>query len=446
MMEELQKRPFVRPLLFWITGILLQVCYPLQRLSVWLLLPIPVVWVLSFCFYKKDAPPLYHTRWIWGVLFACFMIFLSIQTTAYAERHLYDSRNVSWLQQQARAVQVRMVHKLDDLRLSEEEKSILAAITISYHQTLSRDVRQKFSISGASHILVVSGFHVGILYGFLSFLFSAFPKRKLFRWVKVIPILLSLWVFAFIAGLGVSTVRATLMSSLALSGQLFRRRSERYNTLASAAFLLLIYNPFNLFNIGFQLSFIAVFFIFWLQPPLSRLIDVRNPLLAAPWDAMTVTMAAQIGTWFLCCYYFGTVSLIALMSSFFLTYLAIALIPLTLTWMILPEGMPWSGLLQWVIEHLMHSFEWFVERFSMVPGAALSLRFDFVTLICSYVFLVFLVNYFLHRQARMLIASLIVLQGILCRQLFACAIVFRSGIARIEPACFGVADLDSCVP
>jgi competence protein ComEC len=416
---ESQKRPFVRPLLFWITGILLQVCFPLQRLSVWLLLPIPIVWVLSFCFYKKDAFPLYYIRGIWGVLFACLVVFLSIQTTAYAERHLSDSRNTGWLQQQAHSIQEQMVHKLDNLQLSEEEKSILAAITISYHQTLSREMRQKFSTSGASHILVVSGFHVGIVYGFLSFLFSAFPKRKLFRWLKVIPMLLSLWIFAFIAGLSVSTVRATLMSSLSLSGQIFRRKSERYNTLASSAFLLLVYNPFNLFSIGFQLSFVAVFFILWLQPPLSQLIDVRNPLLAAPWNVMTVTIAAQIGTLFLCCYYFGKASLISLMSSFVLTYLAIALIPLTLVWMIFPEGMPWSGILQLVIERLMHSFDWFVERFSMVPGATLSLRFDFVTLICSYLFLIFLVQFFRCRRARMLIASLIVLQGILCWQFFA---------------------------
>jgi competence protein ComEC len=419
MIEELQKRPFVRPLLLWITGIVLQACFPLQRLSIWLLAPVPVVLALSFLFTEKDEKPSYHARWVWGALFSCCLIFMSIQATSYAEQHLSDPREIGWLQQQARAVQTQMAHKLDNLRLQDDEKSILATITISYRQTLPREVRQKFSTSGVAHILAVSGFHVGILYGFLSFLFSAFSKRKLSVLLKVVLILLSLWAFAFIAGLSVSTVRATLMSSIYLSGQAFRRKPERYNTLAATAFLLLVYNPFYIFDIGFQLSFIAVLFIFWLQPPLSRLIEIRNPLLAVPWNILTITTAAQIGTSFLCCYYFGTISTVFLMSNLALSLLATALIPLTLCWMILPSGISsMFGLLQWTIEQLTHGFVWFVDQFSMIPGAMLSLRFDFVTLICSYTSLGFLLLYFRYRQARMLITSLTVFLLILCWHLF----------------------------
>ncbi|MDR1602395.1 MAG: ComEC/Rec2 family competence protein [Tannerella sp.] len=417
--EELQKRPFARPLFLWITGILLQVCFPLQRLSVWLLLPVSAVLALSFCFSPKNAAPSYHSRWMWGVLFSCIMIFMSIQATAYAEQHLSDLREAGWLQRQAQAAQVRMAHKLDDLRLSDDEKAILATITISYRRMLSREIKQQFSTIGVSHILAVSGFHVGILYGFLSFLFSFFPKKNLFRWLRSILMLLSLWTFAFITGLCVATVRATLMSSIFVFGQIFHRPSERYNSLAVAAFILLAYNPFFLFDIGFQLSFIAVLFIFWLQPSLSRLAKVRNPLLAVPWDVLTITVAAQIGTTFLCCYYFERFSTVFLMSNLFLSLLATATIPLALIWMLLPDGiMSWLGILQWVIEQLMHCFVMFVERFSMVPGAVQSLPFDFVTLVCSYAALCFLLIYFRYRRTWMLNTSLCSVLMVICWHLY----------------------------
>ncbi|MDR0757329.1 MAG: ComEC/Rec2 family competence protein [Tannerella sp.] len=417
--EELQRRPFSRPLFLWITGILLQVFFPLQRLSVWLLLPVPIALTLSFCFSPKNAIPPYHSRWVWGALFSCILIFMSIQATAYTEQHLYDHREPGWLQRQAQVLQTRMVHKLEYLRLSDDEKAILATITVSYRRMLSREVSQQFSIIGVSHILSVSGFHVGILYGFLSLLFSFFPKNSLFRWIKLILILLLLWTFAFITGLCVATVRATLMSSIYLSGQIFHRSSERYNSLAASAFILLVYNPFYLFDIGFQLSFIAVLFIFWLQPSLSRLAKVRNPLLAVPWDVLTITVAAQIGTTFLCGDYFERFSTVFLMSNLFLSLLATAAIPLALIWMMLPDGiMPWLGILKWVIEQLMHCFVMFVERFSMVPGAAQALPFDFVTLICSYAALCLLLLYFRYRQAWMLNASLGSVLMITCWHLY----------------------------
>jgi competence protein ComEC len=423
--DELSKRPFARPLLLWITGILLQVCFPLQRLSIWLLVPVAAALVSSFFFSRKEAIPRYYTHRMWGALFSCVLLFMAIQATAYAEQHLSDPRKPAGrLQRQAAVVQLRMAQKLNSLRLSKDEKSILATITISYRQTLSRDMRRKFSAAGVAHILAVSGFHVGILYGFLSFLFSCFPRRNLFDRIKIPLILLLLWAFAFVAGLSISTVRATLMSSIYLLGQVFNRRAERYNSLAAAAFLLLVYNPFYLFDIGFELSFLAVLFIFWLMPSFSRWMPVRNPLLAVPWNILLITTAAQIGTMFLCSYYFGTVSTVFLMSNLILSLLATVLIPLALLWMILPDGIAGSGILQWAIEQLTHWFTVSVERFGMAPGASLSLHFDFVTMVCAYVSLCSLMLYVRYRRTQMLIVSLAVVLAILCRLLYMRFIVF----------------------
>jgi len=407
MIEELQKRPFVRPLLLWIAGIILQVCFPLSELSVWLLLPVAIVVVISFCFSGKQSAPVYSFRWLWGVLISCVIIFMSIRTTDYMETH--DPPKAERLMQKARETQTYLAHKLDNLQLSDNEKSILATITISYRQTLPRETRRQFSTVGVAHILAVSGFHVGIVYGALLLALSFLPRRRGFGYLKTALIFLGIWTFAFIAGLGVSTVRATIMISIYLVGKAFGRRPERYNTLAAAAFILLVYNPYNLFDIGFQLSFTAVFFIFLIQRPLSNLIPVRNPLLKTPWDILTVTTAAQTGVMFLCCYYFGTFTTVFLIANLVLSLIATALIPLGLLWMLLPAGLPYVAPLQWLVETLMHGFMWFISRLFLIPWASLPIRFDWVTTICAYISLLTLIRFFYNRRARTLIISLSVL-------------------------------------
>jgi competence protein ComEC len=384
MMEEIRKRPFVRPLFLWITGILLQVCFPLQQLSMWLLLPVAVVVIISLFIVKDTYSLSYDAHWLWGALIACFILFYAIQVTAYAELRLSVPAATGWLQEKAQVIQGYLVGKLNRLNLSETEKSVLAAITLNYKTMMTWEVRNQFSVTGVAHLLSVSGFHVGIVYGFLSSVLSVLPKRPVFHCLKCLLIILLLWMFAYVAGLSIPTVRATLMFTIYVTGRLLSRRPERYNTLAAAALCMLCYNPFYLFDIGFQLSFTAVFFILYLHPPLNRLIYVRNPLVAKPWGVMTVTVAAQAGTTFLCCYYFGSCSAVFLLTNIYLSLLATMLIPLALLWMFLPAGIPGSEVLQWLIEVLMKGFMAIVERFSLIPWASLPLRFDFATLLCAY--------------------------------------------------------------
>ena len=91
-----------------------------------------------------------------------------------------------------------------------------------------------------------------------------------------------------ITGLAASAVRAGLMLTLYLTGRVLRRMTDGYNTLAAAAFCMLVFNPLYLFDIGFQLSYLAVLSILYLQPRLQNLIVVRNPVIAIPWGWITV--------------------------------------------------------------------------------------------------------------------------------------------------------------
>jgi len=418
MLEEIQKRPFARPLFWWITGTLLQVCFPLQQVSWFLLIFVAAVVVISLFVVNRKSEVSYQVRWVWGTLISFLFLFVAIQSTDLAEKRMSLPASTSWLQEKAKTTQATMVAKLDGLQVSDDEKAVLATFTVNYRKALSREARSRFTATGVAHMLSVSGFHVGIVCAFIGLLFVAFPKRPVFHWSKYIFTLLLLWAYAFIAGLSNPAVRAAIMLTIYLTGQMLNRRPERYNSLAAAAFCMLAYNPLALFDIGFQLSFTAVFFILYLQPKFYRLIELRNPIFKTLWGVLTVTTAAQIGTVFLSFFYFGQSSTVFLFTNLLLSLVATVIIPLTLIWMILPASIPGIGILQWVIEFLSKGMMEVVNRFSRIPGATFAMRFDLITLLCAYGILGLFLFYLKSKRSWLLFSALALILFLLCRQIF----------------------------
>ena len=260
--------------------------------------------------------------------------------------------------------QERLLEPFERLNLSKEEKSVLATITLGYRKEMDREVRRRFSVTGVAHLLAVSGFHVAVVCGFLSLLFSFLPKNSFYSWLRYLLTLCLLWSFVVITGLAASAVRAGLMLTLYLTGRVLRRMTDGYNTLAAAAFCMLS--------------------ILYLQPRLQNLIVVRNPVIAIPWGWITVTLAAQAGTTLLCLYYFRQFSLVFLCTNLPLTFLATFLIPAGLIWLLLPVGIPGHGLLQLFVEKLTHTLFWIVDAFSRVEEAVFYGRIDLLLTILGY--------------------------------------------------------------
>ena len=416
--QEIQKRPFIRPLFFWITGILLQICFPLQHLSFAIPLTVVGIIVLSHLLYgKKGEAIVYSNRWVWGLMLAGIVIFLAIQMTALTELRLANpiAQEPGFLYHKAQEIQLYMVNKLDLLQLPDADKSVLATLTVDYRKLMTSEVRNQFSVTGVSHILSVSGFHVAIVCAFVNVSLSFLREQKaLPRWTKYIVTMLCVWVFTYISGLSAAATRSAIMISIYLTGRVLMRNPDRYNTFAGAAFCMLVYNPFYLFDVGFQLSYTAVFFLLYLQPRFSKLIEIRNPIIANPWNVLTVTLSAQIGVCFLCFFYFGHSSAVFLFTNLLLSLLATVLIPATLVCMLAPEWFPGIGLLYSVVEIMARCMMLVVERFAAIPGATLSLRFDFFTMIFSYLSLGFLLLYFRLHRYWPLFAALASLLIILC--------------------------------
>jgi competence protein ComEC len=196
---------------------------------------------------------------------------------------------------------------IDNLKKSgfqKQELSVINALILGQQQDISPEVIHDYQYAGAVHILSVSGLHVGFILFLLTFLLRPIPETKLGKITKLILILIFLWLFAVIAGLAPSVVRSAVMFSFIAVGRFLNKETNIYNTLIVSVFLILLFEPFFLFDIGFQLSYIAVFFILWLQPLLKLIWKPKNKIAIYFWDILTVSFAAQIGTLPLSIYYF----------------------------------------------------------------------------------------------------------------------------------------------
>ncbi|GHT34243.1 hypothetical protein AGMMS49574_21370 [Bacteroidia bacterium] len=376
-------------------GIVIQTFGSFRILSFGLLV-LPACLLLVAAVLKGKPQFACSTRWTWGAVFACLLIFVAIQTTAYHQAYSAQS-TPGRLEQWAITTQQRLIEPIDKLNLPEAAKSTLATVTVGCRTAMPKDIQQQFSLTGVVHILSVSGFHVAIVCGFLSMMLSFFSFNDAGKWVRYFLIMLLLWAFTAISGLAPASVRSAVMLSFYLTGRQLARTTDGYNTLAASAFCMLVYNPLYLYDIGFQLSYIAVASIQYIQPRLDGLIEIKNPLLKTPWEWITVTLAAQAGVTFLSLYYFGQFSTVFLLANLPLTLISTLLIPVALLWLLLPAAFPGYTLLQYAVEALTQSMMWIVDSFSHIPGSSLTFHFTLSMMLLSYTAL-FLFFFLLRRK------------------------------------------------
>lgn len=190
-----------------------------------------------------------------------------------------------------------------DAQLPTEEASIAKALLLGDKSALSRETRESFSTAGAMHVLAISGLHVGIIMYLLFFALKQF-SRWISRRTAMIISLLFIWIFVGVTGASPSVVRAALMFTVLIIGQQSGRAGSGINTLFFSAFLLLLWNPLLLFDIGFQLSYGAMLGIFLTFDRIQSLIQVRQKFLKLLWDGTALGIAAQVFTIPVVLYYF----------------------------------------------------------------------------------------------------------------------------------------------
>ncbi len=239
---------------------------------------------------------------------------------------------------------------------------VAEALLIGYRNDLDQQLVRQYTNAGIIHIIAISGLHMGVVYFLILWLLSWLPERR-FRYVKYPVAILCMWVFTFMTGAPASVVRSAVMFTCIALGKMWGKKNYSLNFLFASACLLLWYNPYWLFDIGFQLSYLAILSIFIFYQPLYRKVYVPWKWLNHIWQLVSCTLAAQILTLPITLYYFhqfplGFIisNLVAIPASTLILYVEIALV------LCFPISATIAGWLGWLTHWGITGMNWFVAR------------------------------------------------------------------------------------
>ena len=252
--------------------------------------------------------------------------------------------------------------------------------TLQVRRLRDRITREAYALSGGSHILALSGLHIGIIFGIFLLVFG----RNVFAMTLSI---LTIWAFAFLVGLPPSVVRSAVMLTIYAFVSLLGRENISLNTLALAALIILIAQPMTLWDVGFQLSFMAVAGILIAYKPLFQLFNPITRLLRWAWGMICVSVSAQLLTFPLLLHYFGRFSTYFLLTNFIVVPAATAILYLAFLTVL---STPFVALQNLIFNAMTTITGWMntsVTAISRLPYASIdSGHLSFLQTVCLYVF------------------------------------------------------------
>lgn len=212
------------------------------------------------------------------------------------EFELLPGKTGSWFKKFLFSTREKVLTMLRKNIKGEKEQGLAEALLIGYKDDLDKNLIQSYSNTGVVHIIAISGLHLGLIYWLLIQIFKPLQKRRTSRWLRPVLIISSLWLFSLLAGGQPSVLRSAVMFTCIVLGENLTRKISIFNTLAFSAFLLLCYNPYWLWDAGFQLSYAAVLSIVIFMKPVYNWFYFKSKLPDYIWKLNAVTIAAQFLT------------------------------------------------------------------------------------------------------------------------------------------------------
>lgn len=215
---------------------------------------------------------------------------------------LLDRLERTYFQEFIYSLQTSLNQMLES-HLEGENLAVAKAIVLGDKSMLDSETKNSFSATGAMHVLAVSGLHIGLILQILmevAKFFSKFISRK----KAVLSILILLWIYSILTGFSPSVIRSIFMFTILVLAQFFGKEQNNINSLFFSAFVLLLFQPMFLFDIGFQLSYLAMVGIYTLYRPIENWYQPKNKIIKYFWQGTAVGFAAQCMTVPLTLYYF----------------------------------------------------------------------------------------------------------------------------------------------
>jgi competence protein ComEC len=345
-----------------------------------------------------------------GFNFENYLKLKQIDYTLYVKSGNWSlvSDEVTGIKQQALNVRARLISIYESVGITGDELAVLSALTLGYKSSMDARIRNAYAGAGASHILAVSGMHVGILYSVFMLLFAWLKFFKKFRKYRFLLIASLLWAYAFITGLSPSVCRASTMFTFILFGLMLNKRVNIYNSLAASAFLLLFFKPLLLFDLGFQLSYVAVAGIVFFQPRIYRMFYFKQKWLDWLWGLTSVSIAAQLVTSPVTLYhfhqfptYFWLSNMVVIVGATLLLYGALLVLAFSKVPIVV-------GALGWALKNLVYAMNVFVTHINKLPMAVVSnIPMHKGVVLLLYLLLICFAAWVILQQYRYLIGTLL---------------------------------------
>lgn len=303
------------------------------------------------------------------------------------------------------ALRKQQVNRYQRLLKDKHAVTLASTLILGYRMELSKKTLDIYSKTGTIHALSVSGMHVGLIYFILNHALFFLNKKRIWKNIKLFFIISLLWFYALLTGFTPSVLRSVIMLSLLLIGQTYSRPANSYNMLSFAAFMMLLYEPFLIWDIGFQLSFLAVLGLIYLQPKLQACWSIKNPWLHKLWALISMSIAAQLFSTPLSIYYFHQFPVYFLLSNLFI------LLPITLIMylgiLILIPGLDFlAPLLIWLIQFNNSGLAFLAALpYSSLTGIWINKS----ELILGAIFLIFMTLAIINHNRKLLTSAFVVL-------------------------------------
>lgn len=234
-----------------------------------------------------------------------------------------------------------------------EEYAVASMLIVGIRQAIPQELMEAYSSAGAMHVLAVSGMHVGLIFALIEMLFGRFARRFSLTSLFYPLCILGIWGFGFLTAFSPSVLRAVVMFTFIIVGKWLNRKASLYNAMGFAVFFILIFAPMMLFDVGFQLSFVAVWGIAYLNPLIKSWFSPQNVILRATWEVTSVCISAQLATLPLCLVYFNQYPVYALVSNLWVVPLGTFILYVGI-FFFLGSSIAWwkaliGGLLKWCV-------------------------------------------------------------------------------------------------
>ena len=299
-----------------------------------------------------------------------------------------------------------IIHKYQEWGLSGNSLAVASAVTLGEKKQLSDGLREVYSTSGVSHVLAVSGLHVGIMCWFLYLIIPSFLFRRA-KWLRELMVIVILWSYAFAIGLPVSITRTLIMFSIVAVCRAASRESSALNSLGIAALIMLAVHPSALFDMSFQLSFSAVLFIVILTPPLLEIYKPHTLPGRYLWRVSVLSVSAQIGTVPLVMYHFSGFSTYVLLANLFVVPAMFLIVSLSMSLWIVGWFAPVRNVVVQVLTWMIDTMTSVLTHVSSLPYSHLDLSLQHgwnILIIYAVVILVYL--WYKEKRSRHLVEAL----------------------------------------